>query len=236
MNLPRAANTRRLVIAAAALILGSTALLFWSRDVIREAAVIPFSYLLWAFRILVDGSPQIIFWIMALLIGMLIAYYSLTTRRRVVGPRPLALNEPPPDAYISGRAVFWYKKANLLIGEPGGYSDRNFHTSVVRLLVEIFSYRCRLPARAIEDQIRDGSLNLQPEVLRYLQYHLSRVELVPVSFFERLRQSVTDWTRWLWRKITADPSGSTPVVDEQLAIVLKFMEEELEVLYDDTGR
>ncbi len=178
---PSTINMRRLLITAAVLILISAGLLFWGRDVIREAVVIPISILLWGLRILVQGTPQIFFWIVALLIAGLVAYYSLSGRRKPVAPAPLGVSDSQP-VYTSGRAVFWANKANLLQAGEGGYAESNSHMAVVRLLVDMLAYRYRLPARTVEEQIRDGSLgtlgvpSIPPQVMAYLRGHLVRSE------------------------------------------------------------
>ncbi len=243
MKQPSTFNMPRLVIAAIVLIILSTGLLFWGREVVREVVVIPLSYLFWGIGVLVRTTPQIFFWISALLIASMIAYHTLSGRKKLAEAGPVALDDAP-TGYTSGRAVFWVNKVNLLRAGQGGYAESNFYTAVTRLLVEMLAYRYRLPARTIEDQVRDGSLDIPPQVTHYMQTHLIRTERSPVGFWTLARRSLLEWARAMWQKLTkgsAPGSAQSSAIpqpagdDAELAYILDYMEEELEVPHDDTG-
>ncbi len=236
-NQPSTFNPRRLVIAALVLIVIITALLFWGQDVIREVVVIPLSYVFWGIGILVRTTPQIFFWITALLITLMIAYHSLSDRKKVTGVWAGSLNDQQPDVPTSGRAAFWISKASLLRDQQGSYGENNFHRAVVRMLVELLAYRYRLPARAVEDEVLKGSLDVPPQVTQYLRDHLRQAEPVLPGFWGQTWETLTRWAVLVWQKLTADPARSRAVaINAELAFILNYMEEELEVLHDDTGR
>ncbi len=244
MKQPSTFNMRRLVVTAIVLIIIIIILLFWAREVVREVVVIPLSYLFWGIGVLVRTTPQIFFWLSALLIAGMVAYHSLSGRKKLAAPGPVILDDAPP-AYSSGRAVFWVNKMNLLLAGQGGYAESNSHAAVIRLLVEMLAYRYRLPARTIEDQVRDGSLDIPPQVMQYMQAHLIRTERPPVGFWELAWRSLVQWARAAWQKLSpgfapGSASGSASLqpagVDSELAFILNYMEEELEVPHDDTGR
>ena len=231
-----APNFRRLAIFAAALIVVSIALIFWARDIIREVIVLPLSYIFWVLGIILRVTPQIFFWIVLLLIILQIAWRALVVRKKTADTGARVLVDETPPLVASGRAAYWVRKVELLNMSRSAYYSSTFHNALSHLLMDTLSYRYREPPRVIEDQLRNGGLDVPPQVRDYVLSHGYSQEAVYHGFFHELIQSLVDRLRDLWERITGRQDAGAAPVDPQVAFILNYLEEELEVSHDDSGR
>lgn len=234
MKQPAKPNFRRLIIFAVALIVLSTALIFWAKDIIREVIVLPLSYLFWLFGIIIRVTPQIFFWVVLILIVLQIAWRVLFGRKKVYTQGPAFLDA---SLYISsnGRASYWKNKVELLRSSHSNYYANSFYSALSRLVLDTLAYRYRQPLSVIEAQLKDGTLSIPDEVRNYLLTHNGRQEAVYRGFFGEIWQSFTNNVLDLWSRITARYRPEPAPVDPQLAYILNYLEEELEVPHDDSG-
>ena len=235
MNQKRAPNFRRLAIFAAALIILSSVMIFWGHDVIREVIVLPLSYIFWVLGIIVRVTPQIFFWIVLLLIAIQIAWRALVVTRKA--PRkagPYLDDVPSPTS--GGRAAYWDKRVSLMRTARSGYYANTFHSALSRLALDTLSYRYRQPVRVIENQLKANTLNVPPEVRDYLLSHEERQEGTYRGFFGELWQNLVDFALDSWARITTGQKARPAPVDPQVAFILNYLEEELEVSHDDSGQ
>lgn len=229
----RTPNFRRLAIIAAALIILSTLMIFYARDVIREVIVLPLSYIFWVMGIIVRVTPQVFFWTVLLLVVVMIAWRALFGEKKVTVARATLLDDmPPPGA--SGRAVFWANKVALLRNSHSHYYANTFHGALIHLLLDLLSYRYHLPVRIIEDQLKANTLEVPTEVREYVLAHYGRMEGTYRGFFMELWDSLIENLTDLWDRVSAKRRVQAPV-DPQVAFILHYLEEELEVSHDDSG-
>jgi hypothetical protein len=149
---------------------------------------------------------------------------------------------PPPQlaemAYAppsEGRVAYWEYKVRLLRAGGSAFYQANFHTTLARMLVELISHRYHITLYQAEERLRQGSLDVPPEVVEYARFALSRSEIIQTSFAEWFRRAVIERIRsrlfpWLEKK----PTRSTD--DPRIAVILHYMEEELEVPHDSDNR
>lgn len=236
MNQPKGFNLRRVIIIAAVVLAIGIALLFWARDVIREVVVLPLSYLFWVISLFIRSTPQLFFWISALVIAFLIAYRGLAGRRKVLLEMPLAggISEVPDHHLVTGRVIYWRGKVHLMNAGRGSYFQNSFHLSITRLLLDQLAHRYRLPVDEVEPRLKDGSLNVPEEVRSYVLSSLSRPENASRGFFASLWRSLMDRIRVWMSGWTKTPKESQ--VDPRFARILQYMEEELEVSHDHPGQ
>ncbi len=199
-----------------------------------------------------------------LVITFLIAYPSLSWKKKQPLPAPTKYNEQT-DEPTSGRTFYWLNKVNLLRSGRGIFYTHTFQTALGRLLVDMLAYRYKLSPRQVEDRLRDGSLDLPRDVREFALECLSPLEISQAGFFAwwwsqlraqflaftregmyRLQDAYWNFTHPLGRngrnaqsargyaQGAENPRASH---DENRVInVIKYMEEELEVQHDDTGR
>lgn len=230
-----APNFRRLAIFAAALIVVTTAMIFWARDIIREVIVLPLSYIFWVLGIIVRVTPQIFFWIVVLLIIVQVAWRALVVRKKATMLSTRVLVDEVPPAISSGRAAYWARKVEMLQTGHSSYYASTFHNALTHLLVDTLSYRYREPVREVEEHLKNGTLDVPPEVRAYFLSHGSRQEGVYHGFFRGLLQSLIEKARDLWERVAARQDTGAAPVDPQLAFILNYLEDELEVSHDDSG-
>ncbi len=233
----RSINAKRLVLAAAVLLVILLVLLFYARDVIREVVVLPVSYLFWAGGILLRTTPQFFFWIALLLILALAAFRSLSGKRKETAPTPPELFEMEATRDAGGRVMFWAIKVNLMRQTNGAYYLNTFHNTLGKLLLEVLAHRYRLTSLQVEERLRDGTLNVPPEVREYALTGMGRFEPDQIGFLAYLWRRVREFVNML----TAGMKSSAPETllgrdDSQVARILEYIEEELEVRNDNSGQ
>lgn len=241
MDNKRNPNFRRLGIIAVILVILSTALIFLAQDFIREVFVLPLSYLFWVFGILFNSSSQDFYWYILVVIAAMIAWRSVTGRKKA---RPLPqhpMSDLLADRTSSGRASYWAVKVNLLMTGTGPYYTRSFHNALGHLLIDLLAFRYRMSSRQAEEALKDGSLDVPVEVREYALDALDRDDIPYGNFFNRLWKSINEKIRALWTRLTAnravdDLSSHPEVVDPRITYILNYMEEELEVPHVESGR
>jgi hypothetical protein len=240
MDNKRNPNFRRLGIIAVILVILSTVLIFLAQDFIREVFVLPLSYLVWVIGILVNSSSQDFYWYILVVIAAMIAWRSVTDRKKA---RPLPQHpilDLLADQTSSGRATYWAVKVNLLRTGNGPYYTKSFHNALGHLLIDLLAFRYRMSTRQAEDAIKDGSLDVPAEVREYALDALERGDLPYGNFFDRLWKSINEFVRNFWSRLTANRAGDAltshpDVVDPRITYILNYMEEELEVPHVESG-
>ncbi len=254
MEQPKSPNLRRLAIFTALFILLSAALLFGATDLIRELIVLPVSYLIWVFGVLIRFLHQVYFWIIVLFFGIWVAYSTLLQTRRKNQAAPLNAPEPAEASAIRGRMHFWQTRVGYLQTERSEYFTGSFHSALWKLLLDMLAYRYRMTPKQVETQLQKGGLDLPKDIRDYVLGSLRPAEgggdlffrdlweqIVSIfrnAFFD-LRDALYKMTGTANRPKAAQERYSQPISFKEEALVrqiLKFMEEELEVPHDDAGR
>ncbi len=238
MNGEPSINPRRFIVILLVLAVISGAVLFWLRDIVREVVVLPLSYLVFVAGIIVDTAPQLFFWLAVILIAFWIAYRSLYARRRTA-PTAIApiLHDMGDRAPYGGRVAYWSTKVDHMRRYRSVYYQSTFHLSLARLLIELLAYRYRLTMLEAEERLRNDMLEVPEEVRAYVVTSLSRKDVTHQNFIARMwRKIIETVQRWLpgRHETSANPADDRPesTAEAQIARVIHYMEEELEVTHD----
>jgi hypothetical protein len=236
---PRRVVTRRILVFGALLLVLSAVLLFWARDVVREVFVLPISYLIFVTGIFIKSVPQMFVWLSLLVIAIAIALNSITARKKTMAPPLPQMVELAYNPPSEGRVAYWAYKVRLFRAGGSAFYQANFHLSLARMLVELIAHRYHITQYQAEERLRHGTLDLPPEVMEYARSALSRQEVIQTTFAEWFRQAIVERVR-SWLRIT---TGQSPIqrTDDagygvRLAVILRYMEEELEVSHDSDNR
>ena len=243
MQAPRVTNPRRLLIVGGLALALSLVLLISARGVIREVIVLPLSYLFWSLGVFVDTTPQIFFWMVLLLLAGIAAFRSLARRGMASMEAPPNLENRVSGGSLNGQVSFWFTKVNLLRQGQSKYFQNAFHQSVGRLLMDTLSYRYHLTPVEIEALLREGTLVVPEEVRAYALTSMRRQEFEQPRLFERYWSALVDLFRSWFAPAPRQPGEDGPLMassrsaqdEQQVQLVLKYIEEELEVPHDDTG-
>ncbi|MBN1810417.1 MAG: hypothetical protein JXA14_01120 [Anaerolineae bacterium] len=181
-------------------------LTFLLQDIARDWVAIPLVRTLRLGNLFLGAVPQIVFWVLLLVIGLLVAARSLMEYKR----RPRSVERVP--VVYPGRVrtlLRWVQR------EPeSAYFRQRLAHRLTRLATELQAYRQkRAPGRF--DRRLDG-LDAPPEIRAYLQAGMTLSplgNLGPISRF----------TRWLRPRRTASSLGC------DLERVVQFLEDQLEV-------
>jgi hypothetical protein len=205
---------RRLLLAGWILLLAIPLMLMlrnFARDVLLEAV----GRLLWAGRLLFESIAQEVWWIYFLLFALLVALKSLFKG----GMRLRKAHE----ANMKQRGQIeiwasWIQHAAL-----GDYFKRRLAQHLGQLALEVLDYEEQISPIQLEQRLSAGNLDLPPEILALLQTELTPDAAEPAGLFAG-------------RKIGLRSSKQTAAPNADLEQVIRFLEDRLEVQYDDHSR
>lgn len=236
MNPPPAFNPRRLIVTAVLALAAITAILLWAQGIVREVFVLPLSYLWYLIRILTITTPEWYFWAVLLVLLTVAGFRTLAGKRTVYYQPPLSeMAELGHSSAASGRVLYWAQKVQLMRRGASRYYMTNFHNTYGRLLVNVLSHRYRITPREVENRLHDGTLEVPQEIREYALFALERDAVQPVGFLPWLWRNIVERVREMFPSRQPDVT-STERDDPRVAAILRYIEDELEVSHDHTGR
>jgi hypothetical protein len=187
------------------------------RDVVREVIVIPLLYVLWIGQLLLHSVPQVVCWSVFLIAAFLVALLNLAQWE--VPQRALRAT----TRRSSGQVAVWAKRIRLM--GRGGYTGWYFGQHVEKLIVDVLAYRERLSTRETRHRVKAGDLDAPPEVRAYFA-----IVLLP----SRYRWRIASLLRFRLRP--GRRAQGMSLDESDVAQVVRFLENQLEVGYDDRNR
>jgi hypothetical protein len=219
-----AENIKRLAWLLAPLLVLVIVLTILLTDFVREAIVVPISYILWLGNLVLKSISQILLWAWLPVIAFFIALRSLSTAKK---DKPIGIVSEAETRYPRRQRVdFWV----IQIHQNHGYFGRTrFAEHLGRLILDILAYQERITPWEIEQRIENGDLEVPPEVRSYLHEKRRRYSEGSGGLYQRLR-------RWLKNAVTILIKGRSSVRPAShhpdLETVVAFLEKQLEVEYD----
>jgi hypothetical protein len=189
------------LVISAVVISGISA--YYLREIVRVYILTPFILLTRIERILFAAIPQVIFWILFLVVGLFFITRSFSSRK--YSPR----NRPNPEENWDSRArqlSKWIKTSR-----KSEYSKWVFARSVCDLTINILMYHEQLPASEISQRIQRGVISLPAEVRNFI---LTTLEL---PSFRHYSESKEYWRR----NFQASPLDIDPLV------MIEFLESQI---------
>jgi hypothetical protein len=217
-------NIKRLVWLLAPLLVLVIVLTIFLTDFVREAIVVPISYILWLGNLVLKSISQILLWAWLPVIAFFIALRSLSTAKK---DKPIRIVSEAETRYPRRQRVdFWV----IQIHQSHGYFGRTrFAEHLGRLILDILAYQERITPWEIEQRIENGDLEVPPVVRSYLHEKRRRYSEGSGGLYQRLR-------RWLKNAVTILIKGRSSVRPAShhpdLETVVAFLEKQLEVEYD----
>ncbi len=218
MSLRKMAPLLALVFAA------SASLLFIFRDNLREAVVLPLQYLFWLSGLVFQSFSQLVFWAFLLVIVALFLLRSLFDSRASSGPA----HSVEFEARRVGRVSYWANQIRRMRGNvyPREYINIEFR----KLLLAVLTYRLNLSASEVRKRLKTGEIEI-PAELQLLFDRTWREPLEPEKDGSFLRMA----SRIKALVLGPQEAQSLPA-DLELELMIRFMEEKLEIHDDDQDR
>ena len=199
-------KTRPWLWLSAFVLLLTVLLTFLLQDVARDWVALPLARILRIGNLMLGAVPQIVFWVLLLVIGASIAARSLMERKERM---------PSPDQVLvvyPGRVrtlLLWVQRES-----ESAYFRQRLAYHLARLATELQAFRQkRTPGRF---GWRLDGLDASPEIRAYLQAGMTPSSLSTPSPLSR-------FVRWL------RPQRAVPSQDFDLESVVQFLEDQLEV-------
>ncbi len=201
------------------------------RDWVRDAIVTPILFILWLGGLLIKSTPQWVFWGVFLVLALLILANSLGTRKRP--DQNVGRAEPgrPRRARVSFWAIQAHQRAHRG-SSPAGNAE-----PLRRLVLEVVAFQERLSLKEVEQRLESGELDVPLAIQAYLQYRPAPEPLYPVGLWGTLRYRWADFGRRAHDLVSGltqtRPPAQPPPFDDELESVVQFLEDRLEIKYDD---
>lgn len=219
-------NSRRLIVVSAVLLVVTATVLISFRGVVRELIVIPLSYWYWIISLFLESTPQIFFWVLAVLIVAIIAWRSFFKKQK----RIEVAVKVPDYSPATGRVTYWANRVNLM--QMGSYYQSTFNEALSRLALDLISYRYRLTNRQIERGLQRNTIIVPTQVRDFLLKHLFQREFSSVNFTNYVYRTIRLW--WITHIFPSRQRREQITPDARRLI--QYMEEELEVKYGNVDR
>jgi hypothetical protein len=199
----------RIWVWLSALVLLLTALLtFLLRDIARDWVALPLARALRFGNLLLGAVPQIVLWGLLLIVGSLVAGWSLRAHRRRSQTIERAQAVPSGQVAI---LLQWVQRES-----DSAYFRQRLARRLTGLAAEFQAYRQGHTSKQFDRRLND--LDVPPEIRAYLQDGLT---LSPSGSLGRLSRLL----RWL------RPSGTDSSPGRDLERTVQFLEDQLEVHY-----
>jgi len=224
-------SARLLVLLLAPSVLLVAALTLVLRGWVRDVILTPILFLLWLGGLLINSTPQWIFWGVFLVLALLILANSLGT-----GKRPdQNVDRAEPGHPQRERVLFWAKQIRWKARRD--FSPVGSAEPLRRLILEVIAFQERLSLTEVEQRLESGELDVPPAVRTCLQRKLTPEPSSLVSLWERLGRRWADLGRWahvLISGLTESRSYTQPSpFESELESVAQFLEDRLGVVHHD---
>jgi len=220
----KAVNIKRLALLLIPLLVLAVILTIALTDFVREAIIVPISYVLWFGNLVLNSISQILLWAWLPAIALFIALRSLSTANK---NKPAQIISEAETRYPRRQRVdFWV----IQIHQSYGYFGRTrFAEHLGRLILDILAYQERSTPWQIEQWIENGDLEVPPEIRSYLHEKRRRYSEGSGGLYQRLRRWLKNAVAILIKeRSSARPASYHP----DLETVVAFLEKQLEVEYD----
>lgn len=134
------------------------------RTFVREVVIIPFLYIFWIGKFLIDTIPQVIIWFFFVAVLFLILAISFAGKRH--NPR----RRPPPAQTTQSRVGAWL--ALIERAREDDYFKWRLGQRLQKLALRQLAYRTNESVRDTRNQLRRGTLDLPAEITDYFQASL----------------------------------------------------------------
>ena len=213
-------NRVRVVVAVLAVtfIFSILTLLFWT--FVRDTIVIPVYYVLWVIGLFLNSVPQGLFAGFLAIIGLVIAFNTLTSLpHRSGGAAPVKA-----PVQVDTRYQHWRRLSeNIYISR---FARNLFMSDARKLIVSILAYENGIDAAEVMDLLRADAFDLPDGVRALFQQSDQQDELAAPIPSEPLIQRL----RRLLRLSNAN-APRNPQVEALVADILNFIEYHLETAY-----
>jgi len=227
-------SARLLVLLLAPSVLLVAALTLVLRGWVRDVILTPILFLLWLGGLLINSTPQWIFWGVFLVVALLILANSLGT-----GKRPdQNVDRAEPGHPRRERVLFWAKQIRW---KARDFSPLGNGEPLRKLVLEVIAFQERLSLTEVEQRLESGELDVLPTIRTCLQPKPTPEPASPVSFWERLQHRWADfrvladrWAHGLISGLTQSRSYTQPSpFDSELESVAQFLEDRLRIIHDE---
>jgi hypothetical protein len=195
---------------------------------VRQVMAMPVTRIIWFVRLLIDSTPQVLFWGVLLIIFFVVSIKSLSSGNR---PSPRAATEPlqPPRRE---RIAFWTNQvAHALSGDR--YSRVRMEGHLGDIALHLLAYQQKEDPEKIRRLILQDKLVIPPEIEACVNARFRAVLEPEPGFWASIWLGLLRLFPFL-KKRSNQPmelfSGSTP--GDELEAIVHYLEEQLEVRND----
>jgi hypothetical protein len=193
------------------------------QNFVREAIVIPLSYIFWVGNIFFKTVPQGAFLGLLVLLILYVGLRSLSPEKKARGEdQPYELRMP-----VRARVSFWSLQVRMLRGS--NYARDRFSQFLTKLVVDVLAHEQQLTRLQLEDAIEEGKLDIPTEMKLFLTRRQQPTSSGSRGLLAWLGRLLTQ----LWQKAWYHPSSvQTSLEYAYLEKIILYLEKQLEIKHE----
>ena len=193
------------------------------KDFVREAIVVPVSYIFWLSNIFFKTVPQAAFLGLLVLVILYIGLGSLSPEKKARSEdQPYELRTP-----ARARVSFWSLQVRMLRGS--NYARDRFSQFLTKLVVDVLAHEQQLTRLQLEDAVEEGKLDIPIEMKAFLTRHQQAASSGSRRLLAWLGRVLTQ----IWQKAWGYPSPvQTSSEYAYLEKIVLYLEKQLEIKHE----
>ena len=210
----------------AVLLVGIVGILtYYFKDYVRQVLALPVTRFLWFVRLLIDSTPQILFWGLLLIIFLVVSLKSLSSSK----PRVVQAVAEPLQTPRRERIAFWTNQvAHALSGDQ--YSRVRMAGYLGDIALNLLAHQQKENPEMIRLLILQEKLNIPPEIEACVKARFRPVLEPGPGFWASIWFGLQRYFPMI-KKSSKQPkvlfSSQTP--GDELEAIIHYLEEQLEV-------
>ena len=218
----------RIALLAALTVVIAGGLTYYFKDYVRQVMAIPATRILWFVRLMIDSTPQILFWSLLLIILLVVGVKSLSSSNP---PETQAVAEPLQTPRRA-RIAFWTHQVTLaLTGDP--YSRIRMAEFLGDLTLQVLAHQQKMDREEIRLLVLQEKLDIPPAIEACVKARFRQVLEPRPGFWASIglgfRSLFPFFKKGAKQQVILFP-GQVP--GDEIEAVIHYLEEQLEVRDD----
>jgi hypothetical protein len=203
-------------------------LTFYFKDYVRQVLALPVTRILWFLRLLIDSTPQLIFWGLLLFIFFVVVIRSLSAGN----PPVVQMVGEPLQSPRRQRIAFWTNQfAQTLSGDQ--YSKIRLEGYLGDIAMQVLAHQYKEDPEKIRLLILQDKLELPPEIKAFVKARYRPVLETRPGFWASIWSGFQKWFSFFKNRLKQPmilSPGQSP--GDEIEAVIHYLEEQLEVRDD----
>ncbi|MGE5222416.1 MAG: hypothetical protein ACM3PY_08265 [Omnitrophica WOR_2 bacterium] len=223
-------DRRILLLFLVVALLAAFLVMFILREFVQQKIAVPISFILWLAGLVLKSIPQVFFLALLLTVAVYYALKSLSSAKPVLPIRTVEKIESRKRERVGFWLLQIYRARRIYsrqFVDPWGLKD-----PLKKLTQEVLAYRYHTSTLQVDQRMEKGEMDIPADIVEYLRSDEKPVNPFSTRKISKLRSWLESLVSQFYRSQPERPSG-TIYFDRHLESLIEFLEDQLEINYDD---